>query len=155
MNNNIYRLNFMYYEKNNKIVEKGVKYSFDCFTISFNEEDSFKILSYLYDLISKEEKQKNSYKILNSLNDLLDNKVLGFVKIKTIEKEVKELFDVVEVFNQYIIFNKKIILNNNSSWYIPNITYDDIVDIYNKYNINFDKEIVNKKLKKKNKIGIL
>lgn len=151
MSDTIYRLNFMHYEKNNKKIENCIKYSFDYFMCInfFSEQECFKILSYLYDLISNEEKHDNSYKLIYLLNDILDIKILGFTKLKNTNSNIKELFEVVEVYNKSVIFNKKFILNDNNTWYIPNVCEDDIVNIYNKYNIVFDNKIVSKRLKKK------
>ena len=136
--NNIYRLHYVNY--NNKHNEDII---FDTFKYSceIKEEYVFALISFIKDLVNREYPK---YTRLSNKAILIDSLIeyFGFERVtQTIEEEkVTELFlitGIIRKFKESNYYEKYI------NWYIPNITYEEIILIHKQ-----DKNI---KLRKKGK----
>ena len=117
-----YRLYYMKYYRKQDSTVGAMDWPFIPFMLpeGMNREDAFKVLSYLTDFI---ERRLNLERLgFKRINETLD------------DNEVIDLFTVagrVELFKRSKHYSKYF------EWYVENVTFDEVKDIYHKCNIEF------------------
>lgn len=138
-NQNIYRLH--YYASYNK-GEKNrygvvdMYYKPFMFPSGMSREDGFKVLSYLTNYIEDKGNLKEcSLKSVQTLNEVLDLERLGFTRVEDAEDE--DVIDLFTVSGRIKRFIKTKYYQKYFEWYIPGVKKEEVVDIYNKLNMEF------------------
>ncbi len=134
-----YRLYYMKYYRKQDSTVGAMDWPFIPFMLpeGMNREDAFKVLSYLTDFIERRlDLEPCSYKSVALLDDVLNLERLGFKRINETldDNEVIDLFTVagrVELFKRSKHYSKYF------EWYVENVTFDEVKDIYHKCNIEF------------------
>lgn len=145
-NKNIYRFIHVYLSSVHSVACFN-NYPYFLLIPGISKEDSFKILSYLIDCIEEEYNfEVCSSKALVILNFILEN--YGFVKLNNdisnnINKsEVAVLYTVtgeVERFKNYKEYK------DYFEWYTPNITFEEVKNIYKSIGVDISKPVLRKK----------
>lgn len=102
-------------------------------------EEAFKILSYLTDFIEKNLKlEANSYESVKKLDDILNLERLGFTKLNIkIGRNSDNVINLFNISGRRIIFKKSRRYQKYFKWYTEGITFNEVRDIYSKYEIDF------------------
>ena len=100
-----------------------------------SNKDALKIISYLSD-VAKNQLFARENHLLKAiiLNRELDNEDLKIEKLDKCEEYL--ITDLYIVDGNKTLFKMSKDYNTYFNWYIPNVSYEDIIDICNKYNLN-------------------
>lgn len=137
-----YRLYYIkYYRKKEK--KSGnvgmIDWPFQPFMLpeEMNREDAFKVLSYLTDFIEKKfDLEPCSYKSVATLNDALDLERLGFQRLSaTVEDD--DVISLFTVAGRVALFKKSRHYPKYFEWYVENVTFEEVKNIYHKCGIQF------------------
>lgn len=104
------------------------------------KEDAFKVLSYLTDFIEQKPGiEKASLRSLEILDSIIDLEDLGFKRRKylPINTPVVNLYTVTGIVDQ---FEHKFHYSTQVNWYTPNITKEEVKEIYGKKGLVFPNE---------------
>lgn len=136
-----YRLHYINYHNINR--DPGRRGVIDCPYDAFylpngmSREDGFKVLSYLTDFIEKHpEVDEASWKSVSTLDTIIDIERFGFKRVgyKPFDEDVIDLFTVTGRINR---FKKSKYYSKYYNWYIPNVTKDEVINIYDKCGLTF------------------
>lgn len=105
-----------------------------------SREDAFKVLSYLTDYIEKRNHLTPcSYDSVAFLDKMLELDKLGFVKLNTsLDKHSNEVIDLFTVTGRLLLFKQSEYYQKYFEWYTENVTFEEVRDIYAKYDKEFD-----------------
>ncbi len=137
-----YRLYYIHYHPIGKGHIGTTSCSFESFSLpkGMEKEDAFKVLSYLTDFIEQKPGiEKASLKSLEILDSIIDLEDLGFKRRKylPINTTVVNLYTVTGIVDQ---FEHKFHYSTQVNWYTPNITKEEVKEIYSKKGIVFPNE---------------
>lgn len=140
---NIYRLYYVNYHRIGEGYGIGMV-NWPCQTFMFpngmTREEGFKVLSYLTDFIEKREGvEPCSLKSVRILDDVLDLDRFGFKRVK--EDDENKILNLFTVSGRLLFFKKSELYSKYFEWYVENVSLDEVVNIYSKYNMDF-KDIV-------------
>lgn len=147
-NQNIYRLYFVNYHRireydgrqdNNVGV---VDWACNPFMLpnGMTREDMFKVLSYLTDFIEKrDDVEECSLKSVRTLDGVLDLERFGFKRVK--ETDENKILNLFTVSGRLLLFKRSELYEKYFEWYAQNVTLEEVISIYSKYNMEF-KDIV-------------
>lgn len=111
-----------------------------CFPNGMSREEGFKVLSYLADYIEKRDDIENcSLKSVMTLDSVLDLERFGFKRIK--EDNDEKIINLFTVSGRLLLFKKSELYSKYFEWYVENVTLEEVINIYAKYNMVF-KDIV-------------
>jgi len=103
-------------------------------------EEGFKVLSYLTDFIEKRyDVEVCSLKSVRTLDGVLDLERFGFKRVK--ETDENKILNLFTVSGRLLLFKKSELYNKYFEWYVENVTLEEVISIYSKYNMEF-KDIV-------------
>ena len=145
---NIYRLYYVHYHrireypgnKTNNIGMIDSPYKPFMLPKGMTREEGFKVLSYLTDFIEKrEDTPVCSLKSVNTLNNVLDLERFGFTRVE--EDDESKILNLFTVGGRLLLFKQCDLYQKYFEWYVENVTLEEVVDIYAKYNMEF-KDIV-------------
>lgn len=145
-----YRLYYIHYHPIGKGHIGTTSCSFEPFSLpkGMEKEDAFKVLSYLTDFIEQKPGiEKASLKSLEILDSIIDLEDLGFKRKKylPINTPVVNLYTVTGIVDQ---FEHKFHYSTQVNWYTPNITKEEVKEIYGKKGLSFpDKTFFHSSLK--------
>ena len=101
-----------------------------------SREEGFKVLSYLTDYIEEKGNMKEcSWKSVQTLDQVLDLERLGFTRVEEYQEE--DVIDLFTVSGRVKRFMNTPYYQKYFEWYIPGVKKEEIVDIYNKLNMEF------------------
>lgn len=132
-----YRLYYMKYYRKQDSAVGAIDWPFKVFMLpeGMNREDAFKVLSYLTDFIERKcELEPCSYKSVMLLDDVLNLERLGFKRVEE-ELEDNEVIDLFTVAGRVELFKRSKHYQKYFEWYIENVTFDEVKEIYQKCNI--------------------
>lgn len=144
-NQNIYRL---YYVNYHRILEYNgrcddnigiIDWAFKPFMLpnGMTREEGFKVLSYLTDFIEKRDGiEPCSLNSVRTLDGVLDLSRFGFQRVD--ENDENKILNLFTVTGRLLLFKKSELYNKYFEWYIENVTLDEVVDIYKKYDMEFN-----------------
>ena len=138
-NQNLYRLHYYnihyhYIQKNYGLIDMFCKPFM--FPRGISREDGFKVLSYLTDYIEDKGNLKEcSIESVQTLDDILDLERLGF--IRAIDYNPNEVIDLFTVTGRVKRFMDTSYYEKYFEWYTPGVKKKEIVNIYNKLNMEF------------------
>lgn len=108
--------------------------------IGMTREEGFKVLSYLTDFIEKRnDVEECSLKSVRTLDGVLDLERFGFKRVD--ETDENKILNLFTVSGRLLLFKKSELYNKYFEWYIENVTLEEVISIYSKYNMEF-KDIV-------------
>lgn len=144
--NKFYRLHYVDYMRdiNGRIHSTNWPCKPFCLPVGLTLNESFKILSYLIDFIEKDRKlEECSLTSIVILDDVLNLDRLGFNRTDNIlfEDEITSLFTIngrIELFKNSRLYD------NYFEWYVPNVTFDEVKEIYSTIGIDFYDLVLNK-----------
>lgn len=111
-----------------------------CFPNGMSREEGFKVLSYLTDYIEKRDDIENySLKSIRTLDSVLDLERFGFERIKEYNEE--KIINLFTVNGRLLLFKNSELYSKYFEWYVENVTLEEVINIYAKYNMVF-KDIV-------------
>ena len=114
-----------------------------------SREDGFKVLSYLTDYIEEKGNMKEcSLKSVQTLDQVLDIERLGFTRVEDYQKE--DVIDLFTVAGRLKRFMNTPYYEKYFEWYIPGITKEEIVNIYDNLNMTFTDLVPVNDVKKRN-----
>lgn len=164
---NVYRLYYINYHRIGETYSNGTSkiglVNYPCRTFMLPEgmtrEEGFKVLSYLADLVEKKDDiEPCSLKSVILLDNLLDQKELGFIRVD--ESDNDKILNLFTVTGRILLFKKNELYSKYFEWYTENISFDEVKNIYRKYNIDIpdifninlkDNSEYSKVLRKKNR----
>lgn len=144
-NQNIYRL---YYVNYHRIGEQygrhdnnigRINWPFKPFMLpnGMTREEGFKVLSYLTDFIEKRDDIKTcSLKSVMLLDSVLDLERFGFTRVK--EDNEDKIINLFTVDGRLLLFKKSELYLKYFEWYVENVTLEEVINIYAKYNMKFE-----------------
>lgn len=147
-NQNIYRLHYVNFHRigedfrfpglNNIVVIDWPCEPFmlpNCMT----REEGFKVLSYLTDSIEKRKKiEPCSLKSVIILDGILDFESFGFTRINTqLPTDSADVINLFTVSGRILLFKKSELYSKYFEWYTKDVTLEEVENIYNKYNMEF------------------
>lgn len=102
-------------------------------------EEGFKVLSYLTDFIEKrKEIEPCSLKSVRTLDGVLDLERFGFTRINIqLPAESEDVINLFTVSGRLLLFKKSKLYPKYFEWYTEGITLEEVENIYNKYNMEF------------------
>lgn len=107
------------------------------FPNGMTREEGFKVLSYLTDFIEKrEDTEPCSLKSVRTLDGVLDLERFGFTRID--EKDEDKILNLFTVSGRLLLFKKSELYPKYFEWYSEGITLEEVENIYNKYNMEFE-----------------
>lgn len=107
------------------------------FPNGMTREEGFKVLSYLTDFIEKrEDTEPCSLKSVRTLDGVLDLERFGFTRID--EKDEDKILNLFTVSGRLLLFKKSELYTKYFEWYSEGITLEEVENIYNKYNMEFE-----------------
>lgn len=110
------------------------------FPYGMTREEGFKVLSYLTDFIEKrDDVEECSLKSVRTLDGILDLERFGFKRVQ--ENDENKILNLFTVSGRLLLFKKSELYNKYFEWYIDNVTLEEVISIYSKYNMEF-KDIV-------------
>lgn len=142
-NQEIYRLYYIDYHKIGENYGFNSKFSmtnwpFKPFMLpnGMTREEGFKVLSYLTDLIEKSEDIETcSLKSVKTLDEILNLNELGFIRV--LEDDESKIINLFTVNGRVSLFKKSDLYSKYFEWYIENVSLEEVISIYQKYNIEF------------------
>ena len=135
----IYRLYYINYHKTGGDNFGTFYYPLEPFKLPKNmtREEGLKVLSYLTDCIeARDDVDECSIKSVNMLDDMLEK--YGFTRVDEDSKNYIHLFTVTGIVP---LFKQSKLYQYYFEWYIKNVTLDEILKIYSKYNMDFKNPI--------------
>ena len=143
-NSNVYRLHYMGYfrvkrRKARPVDEiRVVDDAYDMFIPpkGMSHEEVFAILSYLSDYIERYAGDISYHESVTLLDDALDIKRLGFKRVSN-SNLIDNYVDLYTVVGRLLLFKHSSNYYNFFHWYIPNVKYNQVQNIYRKYGMNF------------------
>lgn len=137
---NIYRLGFVWHYRFNHGKSLG---STEWFGKPFmlpqgmSRNEGFKVLSYLTDFIEKEESYEPcSFQSVIALENILDLEQLGFRRVEDNDMMIK-VIDLFTVYGRKLYFKLSPYYHKYFEWYTENVTLEEVKNIYDKYNMEF------------------
>ena len=102
-------------------------------------EDGFKVLSYLTDFIEKrKEIEPCSLKSVRTLDGVLDLERFGFTRINIqLPAESEDVINLFTVSGRLLLFKKSKLYPKYFEWYTEGVTLEEVKNIYDKYNMEF------------------
>lgn len=102
--------------------------------------EGLKVLSYLTDFIEKREDiEEASRSSVATLNSVLDLERYGFSRV--LDKNSIDVIPLYTVFGRIALFKNTKYYDSYFDWYIPNVTREEVINIYSKINMEF-KDII-------------
>lgn len=99
-------------------------------------EEGFKVLSYLTDFIEKRaDVEPCSLKSIRVLDSVLNLERFGFKRV--IENDENKILNLFTVSGRLLLFKRSELYSKYFEWYIKNVSLDEVIDIYAKYNMVF------------------
>lgn len=102
-------------------------------------EEGFKVLSYLTDFIEKrKEIEPCSLESVRILDGVLDLERFGFTRINTqLPTDSADVINLFTVSGRILLFKKSELYSKYFEWYTKGVTLEEVENIYNKYNMEF------------------
>ena len=102
-------------------------------------EEGFKVLSYLTDFIEKRKDiEPCSLKSVRTLDGVLDLERFGFTRINIqLSTESEDVIDLFTVAGRLLLFKKSKLYPKYFEWYTEGVSLEEVKNIYNKYNMEF------------------
>lgn len=102
-------------------------------------EEGFKVLSYLTDFIEKRKDiEPCSLKSVRTLDGVLDLERFGFTRINIqLPTESEDVIDLFTVAGRLLLFKKSKLYPKYFEWYTEGVSLEEVKNIYNKYNMEF------------------
>lgn len=102
-------------------------------------EEGFKVLSYLTDSIEKRKKiEPCSLESVRILDGVLDLERFGFTRINTqLPTDSADVINLFTVSGRILLFKKSELYSKYFEWYTKGVTLEEVENIYNKYNMEF------------------
>lgn len=102
-------------------------------------EEGFKVLSYLTDSIEKrKEIEPCSLESVRILDGVLDLERFGFTRINTqLPTDSADVINLFTVSGRILLFKKSELYSKYFEWYTKGVTLEEVENIYNKYNMEF------------------
>ena len=95
------------------------------------------ILSYLTDFVEeRDDVEECSLKSVRELDRLLSIKELGFTHVE--EEDEDKILDLFTIDGRILLFKQSKLYQKYFEWYTEGITFEEIKEIYNKHNIDFN-----------------
>ncbi len=117
-------------------------------------EDGFKVLSYLTDFIEqREEIEPCSLKSVRTLDSILNLERFGFTRVE--ETDESKILNLFTVAGRILLFKKSELYSKYFEWYTEGVTLEEVENIYNKCNLEFQDIIWTDSPKEKNNGRIL
>lgn len=149
----IYRLYYINYHKTDGDNFGTLYYPLEPFKLPNNmtREEGLKVLSYLTDCIeTRDDVDECSIKSVNMLDDMLEE--YGFTRVNDDNKNYIHLFTVTGIVP---LFKHSKLYSYYFEWYRKNITLDEVLKIYSKYNMDFKNPIwINENKRKQEKVKV-
>lgn len=148
---NLYRLH--YYESYNRGENRysvvDMHYKPFMLPVKMSREDGFKVLSYLTDYIEEKGNMKEcSWKSVQTLDKVLDLERLGFTRVEDYQEE--DVIDLFTISGRVKRFMNTSYYQKYFEWYTPGVKKKEIVNIYNKLNMEFTDLVPLNEVKKRN-----
>lgn len=145
-NNKYFRLHYVDYMRDINGKVHMTNWTCNPFLIpdGLDKYSAFKILSYLVDYIERNRNLENAgLTSMVILDDVLDLERLGFKRTNNIlfSDEITSLFTVA---GRVKLFKNSPLYNEYFEWYVPNVSFDEVKDIYASINIDFYDLVLNK-----------
>lgn len=120
-------------------------------------EEGFKVLSYLTDFIEKRKDiEPCSLKSVRTLDGVLDLERFGFTRINIqLPAESVDVINLFTVSGRLLLFKKSKLYPKYFEWYTEDITLEEVENIYNKYNMEFQDIKWTDETKKENHTRVL
>lgn len=158
-NQDIYRLYYIDYHRIGLIGSSNIgviNCPFKPFMLpnGMNREDGFKVLSYLTDFIEKrEDTEPFSLKSVRTLDGVLNLERFGFTRVE--ENDEKKILNLFTVSGRLLLFKKSELYTKYFEWYTKDITLEEVKNIYNKCNMEFQDIIWIEETKEENYAKVL
>lgn len=145
---NVYRLYYVNYhrigESYGRCLDNIGRVNWPCKTFmlptGMTREEGFKVLSYLTDFIEKrDDVEPYSLKSVRILDGVLDLERFGFKRVN--EDDENKILNLFTVSGRLLLFKKSELYPKYFEWYTENVSLDEVINIYSKYNMDF-KDIV-------------
>lgn len=143
-NQEVYRLYYVNYDRvleysgrrDNNISVIEASYKPFLLPKGMTRMEGFKVLSYLTDFIEKREDVEDcSWKSVEMLDNVLNLEELGFTRSQ--ENNEDNILNLFTINGRLLLFKKSALYQKYFEWYTENVTFDEIVAIYSKYNMEF------------------
>ena len=140
-NQDIYRLYYIDYHRIGLIESSNIgviNCPFKPFMLpnGMNREDGFKVLSYLTDFIEKrEDTEPFSLKSVRTLDGVLNLERFGFTRVE--ENDEKKILNLFTVSGRLLLFKNSELYTKYFEWYTTGVTLEEVKNIYNKCNMEF------------------
>lgn len=143
-NQEVYRLYYVNYDRvleysgrrDNNISVIEASYKPFLLPKGMTRMEGFKVLSYLTDFIEKREDVEDcSWKSVEMLDNVLNLEELGFTRSQ--ENNEDNILNLFTINGRLLLFKKSALYQKYFEWYTENVTFDEIVAIYFKYNMEF------------------
>ena len=140
-NQDIYRLYYIDYHRIGLIESSNIgviNCPFKPFMLpnGMNREDGFKVLSYLTDFIEKrEDTEPFSLKFVRTLDGVLNLERFGFTRVE--ENDEKKILNLFTVSGRLLLFKNSELYTKYFEWYTTGVTLEEVKNIYNKCNMEF------------------
>ena len=106
------------------------------FPEGISREEGFKVLSYLTDFIEKRcEIEPCSLKSVITLDNVFDLERFGFKRVD--EDDEDKILNLFTVSGDSLLFKRSKLYPKYFEWYVENVTLEEVINIYAKYNMEF------------------
>lgn len=103
------------------------------FPQGMTREDGFKVLSYFLTAMSiRQNMRTSSYDLISKLDKILSMKSLGFKRVSTNYITDEDIIDLFTVEGRLLLFKMSDYYPNFFEWYTPNVTTEEINEIFKK-----------------------
>lgn len=131
-----YSINKKYYSRKNNISMLNWQYEPFVFPYNMTRQDGFKVISYFLDFYYKKEgKDSYSLNLFRKVDSVFDKNDLGFVRVS--EMDENKVLDLFIVGGNLLLFKESELYKKYFNWYIKDVSFEEVKEIYKKYGIDF------------------